>query len=506
MAAIAWPVFLHFWNDRQGRVLRIGSVALLERSSLRRSRSRRLSEWLLLLLRCMLLAVLALLLAGPSWKNTAATPELKGWLLIAPAEPIAAAPSSFTPLDPEAQRLYSPLIDSLSKAGYERQAFIDPSNPTPGAAVPSFWDAFRASDREAPANMPFVIISPAFASHFHGSRPVSIRPVKWYTFIPRDSTRHWIESAWLSAPDSIRVTEGFSAPGGTRFQYHSLPVRPGTIGAFHVGLTGGRLSVLLDDSSQGNIQSRGVVQTPVIVDTTTLRIAVYADPERRQDIRYITAAIRACGLFVKKPIQIDVATATGAPPATDWLFWLSSGPLPATTASHILQYEPGLPLPVDTWMQGVGGVKITKYVPDAATTGFTPVWQDGFGHPLLNEENTAGSSIFHFYSRFDPAWNDLVWSPRFPGLLADLLFSIDATTTGKARPALADSIDRRILDLEQVVPIKGHAKQDSNNKEASAIGLAPALGIFLLLLFIAERILSFRSSPSTNHERAVGTE
>ncbi len=507
MAAIAWPVFLHFWNDRQGRVLRIGSVALLERSSPRRSWSRRLSEWLLLLLRCLLLVLLALLLAGPSWKKTATSSGIKGWLLT-------------TPIDSsDIRRLYSPLIDSLSKAGYERHDFTTNGSSTDpdgafnldneGAAntgnLRSEWGAFRSADREAPAGMTFVIITPALANLFHGARPISDRTVRWLTYIPQDSTRHWIASAWLSSPDSLRITEGLSDPGGTWFQYHELAVRPGTDGDFRIGLTEGRLSVAMDS------------QPPVIVDTAALHIAVYADPDRRQDSRYIAAAIRACGLFVKKRMRVDVTAAGAAAnpaPSTDWLFWLSSRPVPGTTALHILQYEPGHPVAIDTWMQGVGGVKITQYVSDniAATSSdtisakFTPIWQDGFGHPLLNEENIAGRSVYHFYSRFDPAWSGLVWSPRFPTLLGDLLFHSDATTTGTASHAPADSNDRRVLDPEQALPIKGPFQPDSDHRAAITIDLAPAMGIFLLLLFIAERIISFRSSPWSNYGRAVGTK
>ncbi len=79
MAAIAAPVVLHFWNDRRGKVLRIGSISLLTATSQRVAWSRRLSQWWLLLLRCMLLALLAVLMAGPYWRRTGS--HVKGWVL-----------------------------------------------------------------------------------------------------------------------------------------------------------------------------------------------------------------------------------------------------------------------------------------------------------------------------------------------------------------------------------------------------------------------------------------
>ena len=62
-AVIVIPVILHLWNDRRGKVLRIGSIVLLTGDSQRMSWTRRLSQWWLLLVRCLLLLALAVLLA-----------------------------------------------------------------------------------------------------------------------------------------------------------------------------------------------------------------------------------------------------------------------------------------------------------------------------------------------------------------------------------------------------------------------------------------------------------
>ena len=51
MAAISVPVAVHLWNDRRGKVLRIGSVALLSGVTKRLAWSRRITQWWLLLLR-----------------------------------------------------------------------------------------------------------------------------------------------------------------------------------------------------------------------------------------------------------------------------------------------------------------------------------------------------------------------------------------------------------------------------------------------------------------------
>src|SRR5216684_1533812 len=98
MAGIIVPVAIHLWNNKQGKVLAIGSIAFLEKTSRRKARSRKLSEWGLLLLRCLLLILLSLLLAGPFWKSTSSAEGKKGWVL-----------------GGEGVKGYRPTIDSLIK-------------------------------------------------------------------------------------------------------------------------------------------------------------------------------------------------------------------------------------------------------------------------------------------------------------------------------------------------------------------------------------------------------
>ena len=185
MAAIAAPVILHFWNDRRGKVLRIGSISLLTGASQRMAWSRRLSQWLLLLLRCLLLVLLAVLLAGPYWVGRA--DRKKGWVIVGE------------------ERL---IVDSLVKAGWERHVISDSEN---------YWNGFRAADSTAPAGVPFFMVTTGLAARFSGERPSTDREVHWDTYTPADSVRHWIRAAWLSGPDSVRILRGLSRSTGTNY-------------------------------------------------------------------------------------------------------------------------------------------------------------------------------------------------------------------------------------------------------------------------------------------------
>ena len=232
MAAISVPVAVHLWNDRRGKVLRIGSVALLSGVTKRLAWSRRIAQWWLLLLRCLLLLALAFLLAGPFWARPA--PGGKGWVLV---EGSGGA--------------YAPVIDSLVKAGYERHALDGGGNN---------WAGFREADSLALPGRDLYVFSTALVGRFSGSRPVTERDVHWEVYAPVDSVTRWVQAAWRSSADSVTVLEGSSKETGTMWDRR-------------VVVAGG--------------------QAGVKVDTTSIRVRIIADGNYTTDGKYVAAAVKA---------------------------------------------------------------------------------------------------------------------------------------------------------------------------------------------------------------------
>jgi hypothetical protein len=465
-AAIVLPVILHLWNDRRGKVLRIGSIQFLAGASRRMAWSRRLSQRWLLLVRCLLLLALAFLLAGPYWKGGAAGAG-KGWVL---DENGGNGPVG-------SRAAYRPLIDSLLKAGYERHVLDDSVN---------YWDGFRTADQAAPEGVPFYIFTTGLAQRFSGERPATEREVHWYTYAALDTAGHWIQRAWKVGRDSVRVLAGTSQPTGSFYHVENFA-------AGSAGVAG-------------------------VTDTSVLRITVFTEPAYRQDGRYVAAAVRALQEFTGRRIEVQVtdrlpigvvgagAAGAGAAAGPDagsadagWLFWLALRPVPAGLGfAHVLCYEPGKTVNVDSWVEGVELMKEVQ----GEGTGLMAVWRDGYGRTILGKETSRGR--YHFFSRFDPDWSGLCWSRSFPVLLASLLFSGDA-------PGPAMTADRRVLDPEQIAPVRGDAgaerqaaalrmltaKVKTNDRAemtmppGGAIDLAPAAWLLITLLFILERVISY---------------
>ena len=80
-AGIIVPVIIHLWNIKEGKTLKIGSIAFFTESTKPHARRIKLSDLPLLLLRCLLLVVIAMLMAHPVWQRQINTKE-KGWVLI----------------------------------------------------------------------------------------------------------------------------------------------------------------------------------------------------------------------------------------------------------------------------------------------------------------------------------------------------------------------------------------------------------------------------------------
>ena len=77
-AAIIIPVIIHLWNVKQGKTLKVGSIALFTESAELHASSVKLSQLLLLLLRCLILMVLAMLLAKPFYVRRLIAQKEKG--------------------------------------------------------------------------------------------------------------------------------------------------------------------------------------------------------------------------------------------------------------------------------------------------------------------------------------------------------------------------------------------------------------------------------------------
>jgi hypothetical protein len=188
LGALIVPLALHLVR-RPRRVVRLGSLRFLN-SEHRQMRTLRWRDLLLLAIRCAMLALLALLLAGPRWQPR--DRPSRRWLLLVPG----------TKLDPSAdaewQRLRAEGYEPRELApGYvargERASRVEAKKAGGARALSrrnvfggeteadvDVWSMLRELDLRAPIGSRAVVFGPTWANQFRGPRPtLSNVEIRW---------------------------------------------------------------------------------------------------------------------------------------------------------------------------------------------------------------------------------------------------------------------------------------------------------------------------------------
>ena len=493
IGGISIPLIIHLWNIKKGKTLKIGSISLLGERSRQSARSLKLIDLLLLFLRCLLLIILALILAGPLWNSKINTSANKGWILIEKQNL------------KETSSQFKKEIDSLSKLGYEFHFFEpgfqyakleDTLNENKaeigsGQLLP-YWSLIKLLEDEIPKNTQVFLFTPNLLNRLVTKRPLVTHPIQWETYTPSDSITTWIENAWFNESDSINVTIASSSPIKTTFT--TVTIDPAAKNSpFELDIQNGKASLKFKDKKQGD-------SLPVTIDTATIRIAIYTD-KFKNDARYLKAALSAIKKYTGRKIKLTEYSTIYIPSDQNIIFWLSETAIPSKIAPLDLffKYEKGnievinSKLNLSPSMSSIEkeGIKLFKRnaYPENSIGGFS-VWEDGFGKPILDLKMENKLSVFHFYSRFNPDWNELVWSNDFAKALIPII--IPEQHASEIHPS-----DKRSVRQNQIAPsfIKESGKASAKNTESQK-SLKNQFWLALISIFVLERYLTFRNNLS----------
>ncbi|MBW4888291.1 BatA domain-containing protein [Mucilaginibacter sp. HMF5004] len=481
VAAVLIPVVIHLWNITPGKTLKVGSIALMGEASRQSSRSFRLLDILLLMLRCLILVSLAGLLAMPLLSHLANNSKIKGWVMI--------PGNNFK----ETYARFKKPVDSLTAAGYEFHYFnagfakanllevLKDTTKVTDSTAANYWDMLARLNGKAPARLPVYLFTDNAAKHFGGNKPTIIANLKWQTYSPADSTSEWLEKAWFTKDNNIRVVKGDSHQYGTTFSTYT--VQPGQSNAlFNAAITNGGVTVSLKSKPQ---------QT-VIADTSVFRIAVVAD-NGEPDANYLNAALKAIAPLIPHNVKlVNYTNALQVKQKQTWLFWLAKKPVDvpaAQLADNLFVYQTGKEQVVNSWL---GNVQVPVYkLIISEKKDEQIVWHDGFGKPVLTSEQSKGFKLYRFYSRFSPAWSDLVWNDNFPRMLLALVSDEQLSAQSAAN-------DKRVMAYKQMMPVMSNNGKQTLAGMADDIDLSHYVWLVLILAFFAERWLSHQKTKTAN--------
>lgn len=507
LLGIAVPVAIHLWNRRPGRTVRVGSVRWLNAAANRRLRSLQLEQWRLLLLRALLVALLALVVAGPGWQE--APLPLRGQVLLSPAllhsASLLAVRAEVDSLRQQGYELreLAPGLRHLSSAAWRRLDSLAATQTGPGRAGPDALPADNLWARVAQAadslpGRPLRVFTPPGQRWFAGNRPPLPARVTWQTVPVADSGR-WLQAV-TQVRDSLHLVLGQGDEAATWFRTVRLAVpRAATASLTVPGLP--PVQYRRDAAGRAGLRVAPDTTTHAVM-TTPVALYIYHDAAHAADARYLAAALRAAGLGLGLPPRLTVAPVP--PPAAaplTWLFWLSAAPVPAHWQQRVPQ---GMQLWQDAPAPGVATL-VTLTLPDPAaapirllrrdtlaTKNDVPLWTDGFGRPVLTSRAQGRGLVYHLHTRLHPAWSELTDRAELPALLLPLL-------QGRPAAARADyrSLASRQIQVAADPATPPRAAAPVVAERGNVADLRPWLVLLIGLLFGLERWLARRASSFT---------
>jgi hypothetical protein len=477
LASILLPILIHLWNVKQGKTLKIGSIVFLGESAKQSSRSFRITDWLLLIIRCLLLILIAFLLAQPFINQQLFRRENKGWVLTKQNQLKSIYQQEQKTIDSLLENGFElhdfnlnfaalTLKDTINNA-IEKNAKISNSGLLKqlNGMLPNNFKVYLFA--ENPLNQQDEVLS-------NTSLNLNFKP-----FIAADSILKKVVEAYVTNKDSIKVLVFNSNPRGTNYEL--------------ISLKDDTKSVALKIDSGFSFAKTKAQQNWVRVNTSTFQIAIY--DEQKNDSKYLEAAIKSISDFTQRKIQLQYLKKREVLPLqTDLLFWLSEQAIPKNIklkkGANLFTYQTGKEEFVSSLLKinaKQTEIELWKRIP-FQKQNVRSVWTDGYGEPILTLKKENEGYHFQFYSRFNPQWTNLVWKEEFVKILMPILEikPIDNRNYGFE----ADSDDKRVLNKEQNLFQQVATKQAGLNLSIQK----PVHHWFwfaAFLLLFTERVLSY---------------
>lgn len=431
LAGLIIPVLLHLWSQKQGKTIKIGSIAFLGENSTTSSKSPKLTDLLLFILRCLLVMLIAFFLAQPYLKSKVKPHQNNGWVLMDKAH------------ISEIYRSHRVTIDSLTKLGFELHDFnlgfnkISLNDSILAKDVPlklNYTSLLNQLTTEIPSGYSAFLFADRRLVNFDGNLSPLNFSLSWKEVKYSDTVKNW-SSAFL----------------GKVYQAKSTP----------------SLTIYRADSSQ---------------NLPAIKVMIY-DP-KNTDSKYIHAALSAIVDYTKRKIERINSTRDA-----DVIFWLSEQPvkkMDVKAEARIFSYQKGKLQTVNSTLQVVAApnptISLNKRV------AFTPIkgkalWMDGYGEPILLKENNN----FLFYSRFNPQWTDLVWDEQFVKALIPIVLGDKYGTNFGFEEHDAD---QRWVSRIPFESTKSTASALSTPQRVESID--KLIWVLAFIVLVIERLLSFR--------------
>lgn len=297
LLALAVPVIIHLWSKKEGKVIQVGSLKLLQEADSKQSSRIQLNEWLLLLLRLLIIALLACILAGPRLKK-----KLENKPLVYVIEPSLLSNTQIMAL---VDTLEAPI--RLLQPGFP--AFQQEEIPDLNAIPPNYWQL--ASEMETLHADSIVVFTNAFQTGFNGMRPTVKANVNWVILDEGKPETAAVEA--IQNGDEIALLAVSSDSKKLIFNTEKLPLNSNRLAIDHDSI---KIAV-------GENQNRLALDT-----VKPLKIILVYEEDMIDEVKYMQASFSAIANYLESTIILDTVQKVPSNLNTySHLVWLSSKPV-----------------------------------------------------------------------------------------------------------------------------------------------------------------------------------
>ncbi len=338
LIGLAVPVAIHLWSNREGRVIKVGSIRFFPVRETNRSRSIRLNEIWLLVIRCIAISILVMILARPQFPQSPDTPKK-----------VVLIEKSLL-----SGNLISKVLDSLRtrehheirllESGFPLVDGSDAEGARPGQV--GYWQLLpELKEMEADS---VTIFSTSRLREFRGKRPEVSVPVKWYT-VPDGASMEFVADAYLTA-DGIRIVHASTSEDHTHIRYQTF----GTNGT-------GKLESK-EENGREYVRLEGQDFWVEVKEPLKQEINIWYEADFIHDAYYLEAALKAIEQYLMADFTISrqpVSSYTMSNPA-DLTIWLSEMEYDAGQRKQLRYYADELSPFLIEPVQGGWKYKLTR--------------------------------------------------------------------------------------------------------------------------------------------------
>jgi hypothetical protein len=277
LSGLIIPIAIHLLSRKEGKVIQVGSIRHLKESETAQFSSIRLNEILLLILRCLIITLIAMFLAGPNFDSLHSNKEK--WIVI----------------DPRIEKsIPSSTVDSLVNYGFEKH-YLNETFSTDNEAVTSKWNSWNLAAELGKKNIDAIVFTTNTLQDFYGERISKPHNIQWVTVDQKD-TAHVIGALTLNK-DSAWARNAMSSAYLTELS----------------------TEIVANGETASKNQSISIQKLDSII------AAIYFTPEFEYDAKIIHASLLTIKSTV--PLKLTILQNPSETINADWTFWLSKEPL-----------------------------------------------------------------------------------------------------------------------------------------------------------------------------------